>query len=546
MKEEIVEANVLCVGGGVAGLMAAIRAREIGATVVVADKANPVRSGCAATGNDHFRCYIPEAQGQDIQPIVHEILRSQAGGMRNVDFARTWMEKSFEIVKLWDSWGIPMKYNGQWEFAGHAFPGRPFTSLKFSGQATKPVLTEQARKGGAVIIDRVMIFDMLRGDDGTFVALGIGTREERFYVIKAKAVILGTGVCTRLYPSSTPGLMFNMPWSPNNTGDGRIMAYRLGAELVNVELTDQWAGPKYFARAGKATWVGVLRDPKDKPVGPFVTKPDKRYGDVTSDVWHELFQDYWRSGKGPVYMDCRGISEEDHAYMMHWLKHEGNTALVNNLAEEEVDVRESPVEFTTYEMILAKGVFYNEKAETSVKGLYAAGDEFFGGISHAAIFGWIAGENAARLAKDAGSSETGSAKKGIEDRKHLVNEILNRKKGATWQEVNIALQQIMEDYAGSVRSETLLEAGLNYLHRLKKKADSLLMAKNQHELMHCLEVLNLIDLGELLFITARERKETRGRHIRADYTFTNPLAEKFLIVKKVNGRPVTEWREVKR
>ena len=155
-------------------------------------------------------------------------------------------------------------------------------------------------------------------------------------------------------------------------------------------------------------------------------------------------------------------------------------------------------------------------------------------------------QNAARLTKDAGASETRSAKKGIEDRKHLVNEILNRKKGATWQEVNIALQQIMEDYAGSVRSETLLEAGLNYLHRLKKKADSLLMAKNQHELMHCLEVLNLIDLGELLFITAKERKETRGRHIRADYTFTNPLSEKFLIVKKVNGRPVTEWREVKR
>ena len=66
MKEEIVETDVLCIGGGPAGLMAAIRASELGAKVVVADKANTVRSGSAATGCDHFAAYIPEVHGPDI------------------------------------------------------------------------------------------------------------------------------------------------------------------------------------------------------------------------------------------------------------------------------------------------------------------------------------------------------------------------------------------------------------------------------------------------------------------------------------------------
>jgi len=545
MKEEIIEADVLCVGGGPAGLMAAIRASELGAKVVVADKGNTVRSGSAATGNDHFRCYIPEIHGPDIKPIVEELAQSQAGGMKHIGFMRSWMEKSFDIVKLWDSWGIPMKYQGRYEFAGHAFPGRPIMALKYSGEQQKPILTREALKRGAIIVNRTMVFDLLH-ESGSILALGIDTREDRVTVFQTKSVVLGTGVCTRLYPGPTPGWLFNMAYSPSNTGDGRAMAFRVGAELANLELTMRWAGPKYLARCGKATWVGVLRDPQGKPVGPFVTKPDKRYGDIAGDVWHTLFEDYLKAGKGPVYMDCSGISDEDFEYMMHWMKHEGNGALLDHFDEEGIDIRKNPVEFMTYETILAGGVHYNEKGETSVKGLYAAGDELFGGISCAAVFGWIAGESAARYSREAESFKIEKGREKISAKKAFLDEVRTREAGANWQEVNIALQQVMQDYAGPLRSETLLEAGLSHLRRLKEKAYSTMVAKNQHELIHCLEVLNLIELGELVIITANERKETRGRHVRADYPFTNPLLQKMLIVKKIEEQPVTEWTEIKR
>jgi succinate dehydrogenase/fumarate reductase flavoprotein subunit len=320
MNREVVEADVLCVGGGIAGLMAAIRAAELGAKVVVAEKANTLRSGAGATGNDHFRCYIPEFHGSDIKPVVEEVANSQVGWSRTKTFVQTWMEKSFDVVKLWNSWGIPMKHGRKWEFSGHTLPGGTFTTLKYAGQNQKPILTREVRKRGGALINRVMVVDLLRDAHRITGAIGVDTREEKLILFQAKSVVLGTGNCVMLYPGPTPGWMFNRADPPSTTGDGRIMAYRAGAALVNMEMPRRWAGPKYFSRCGKATWIGVLKDPQGKSIGSFITKPDRRYGDAISDAYPTLFDDYARSGEGPVYMDCRGMSNEDYQYMMHGLE----------------------------------------------------------------------------------------------------------------------------------------------------------------------------------------------------------------------------------
>jgi succinate dehydrogenase/fumarate reductase flavoprotein subunit len=124
---------------------------------------------------------------------------------------------------------------------------------------------------------------------------------------------------------------------------------------------------------------------------------------------------------------------------------------------------------------------------------------------------------------------------------------MNRDNGAGWKEANLALQQIMQDYAGvEVRSETLLKAGLKYLRDLREKAKESLMVENAHELMRALETFDLMDCGEVIILAALERKETRGMHRRSDYPFTNPLLQdKFLSIQRRNGKTVTGWREKK-
>lgn len=544
LKEKRIETDVLCIGGGIAGLMAAIRASECGSRVLVAEKANTLYSGSGGLGNDHFMCYLPEIHGPDIEPIIDEFQRGQQGGLRHRSFIRAWLERSREIVGLWDSWGIPMKYKGRYEFAGHALPGQPLMHLHYAGADQKRILTERALKSKGEILNRVMCFNLLYDKGRVCGAMGTNTREDEILVIKSISIVLGTGSVMRLYPASTPARMFNTRLSPTCVGDGRIMAYRAGAELASMEIPLIRCGPKYFAHAGKATWAGVLRDPSGKPVGPFVNKPDNKYGDPVVDIYQDIFIDYKKSGRGPVYMDCDGLSDEELEYMLHWLRNEGNVSLLDHLKEEGIDIRKNPIEFWTYENELFPrgGIYYNERAETSVSGLYAAGDEFFGGISGAAVFGWIAGENAAAYSKGHDRVESNCFETQLEENKSIFIELRNRSVGAEWTEANIALQQIMWDYAGLVRSDTLLKAGHQALSRLKEKAYRVMMARNPHELMRCLEVLNMIEIGELVFLTARERKETRGKHIRVDYPFTNPLLEKLLVVRKVQGRPFLEWR----
>ena len=550
LKTNHIETDVLCVGGGIAGLMAGIRSAESGAKTLIVDKGNVKYSGAGATGNDHFQCYIPEVHGYDFDAMIEEFQTGQQASIRDINFIRTWLGHSFELVKLWEQYGIPMKYHGKWEFAGHAMPGDKLCHLHYAGKHQKSILMEQSKKVGAKIINRVMCFELLRDNHGVCGAIGLHVRTGEIYFFHAKAVVLGTGSAVRLFQGGTPATLFNVRLSPNCVGDGRAMAYRAGADLASLEIPLFRCGPSYFARAGKATWAGVLRDPNGKPCGPFVTKPDIKYGDPVVDVHQDLFMRYRDNGTGPVYMDCTGLSPEEVDYMAFWLENEGNVALLDAFKAEGKYIGNTPLEFRSYDRELQPrgGVFYDEKGRTSIPGLYAAGDEFFGAISCAAVFGWLAGGNAAVYSKnnsqrmpDADPMDTNP----MLDHIQRINTRPASSGTCHWLEANRAIQQIMSDYAGLVRSESMLKAGQNGLSRLRAKTQSLLAADNPHELMRCVEVLNLLEVGRLIFTTANERKETRGKHIRKDYPFTHPHLNKLLIIRQNNGKDEIEWRSVK-
>ena len=551
-EKKPLEVDVLVVGGGIAGLMAAINAAGQGASAMVAEKANTKRSGSGATGNDHFCCYIPEVHGDDMDPIMREYKNSLVGGFADDSLTIKFLKQTFDRVRDWDRWGISMRPTGKWEFTGHAFPGRPRIWLKYAGHNQKEVLTRQARKQGVLIENHLPITDVITQDGEAIGAIGLSVREEEpvLKIIRAKAVILATGSASRLYPpAATPGALFNTAFCPSCTGAAQAVAYRAGAKLINMEFPNRHAGPKFLARCGKATWIGVVADPHGKPVGPFVSRPTKELGDITADVWNTVFTDMLESGRGPAYMDCSGTSKEDIEYMMWGLKSEGNTAMLDYMKKEGIDVRKHMVEFMQYEPhLIGRGVEIDLNGETCVHGLFAAGDpvgNFRADIAGAATYGWIAGGSAAERAKGIRAFQKAEKSPVTEERAKIYSAFTARDHGPDWREANIALQQIMKDYAGVVvRSETLLKAGLKYFRDLREKVLGTMTAANSHSLMRCLEVLDLMECGEMVFLTALERKETRALHKRSDFPFTNPLlADKFLTIQEVRGEASVEWRE---
>ncbi len=546
------ECDVLVAGGGVAGLMAAIAAADRGAKVIVAEKANSKRSGSGATGNDHFLCYIPEVHGEDPSEFIQEMESSQIGGNNDMDLVRRYVDECFDRVKDWDAWGVGMREHGDWEFNGHAKPGHLKVWLKYAGREQKPIFTREALKRGVTILNHHPFAEVITGEDGT-VAGGIcvDLTEEipKMQVIRAKSVVLATGNVNRLFGSRTMGWMFNMAGCPSDVCTGRAAAYRAGARLVNLDMTGMGAGCKYFNRGGKATWIGVYSDIEGKPLGPFVTKPSKEYGDLAGDVWREMFTLKNSQGE-PVFMNCSEIQDEDLDYMLWGLTNEGNVATMDHLKEEGFDFKKHMVEFDAKDGgSLGGGIDIDINAGCTVPGLYAAGDEtgnFRADMGGAATFGHIAGVSAAEYSQgkeNRNAEQMPAAAEWLE--KH--SQILERPADnscPSWKELNVAVQQVMSDYCGPyVRSEHMMQTGLTHLKRLQKQVERM-CAKNSHEFMRCIEVEDMFLMGELAFYSAMERKETRGRHRRVDYPFTNSLLnQKFVTIEKSDKGPSVGWRD---
>lgn len=565
-KDVILETDVLVIGGGIAGCMAAIRARELGADVTLLEKGNTRRSGSAATGIDHCWSYIPHIHGPEcsVEDIVEDHARN-ADGFIFKDLVYTIASNSYQRILDLERFGVPMRdEKGDFRLVKkiHRVP----SFIHFAGRDMKVKLTNEARKKGVNIINRVMVTDLVVKDGEVAGCVGLSTRIPEVFLIKAKSVVITTGNIFRLYRNPT-GLPFNTGFPPAETGDGHAMALRAGAELINMEFITMQTGPKNFQRCGRGTYVpGIIRNGLGLPLDEKtrdLTRPDPTGRDGTganiipgawsvgameAEVESPLgFIQALQTGRGPIYMDCTGNTKAQTEYIEWALRNEGNTVFLDYLAQEGLNLGKNPIEFAVYEPKLSEsnsGLHINVRCETSLPGLYAAGDAI-GGVKRAVCpgaltLGWLAGEQAAGRSRAVKYSALNLVKERVvRERREMINQLSSRRAGASWQEAQLALQNIMDYYCGLVRSETLLKAGLGHLSRLRARVLNEAYSANMHELYRNFEIFNLLDIAEVIITTALDRKESRvkpGYHFRADYPQQDDVNwRKFLSVKRDAG-----------
>jgi succinate dehydrogenase/fumarate reductase flavoprotein subunit len=550
-SEEKIETDVLVVGAGTGGMMAAIAAADGGAQVVLCEKGNAMRSGGIRGGNDHFLCYIPGIHTPAVwDNILHSSLTMSVGTADADVFVRLW-ERSYEVVKKWEDYGINMKTNGHYEFTGHSYPGssgrmgEPGKTdriwLHFSDLKLSTKLEKQVRDRNVKIMNRVMVTDLLKNSDGRVAgAIGISTREPKLYIFQAKSVIYNTGGVNpnRLYP--TPFVMGYSLAEPE-TGDGDLLAYRGGADIMGAEFLNRHVSVVYGPFYGKASWIGVVRDANGNAIAPpYLSKPDLENGDMSAQNT-EAMDRVWAMGKGPVWMDTRQATDEDMAYMRFGFDSEAMQPLMSWLEDEKIDIRKSRFEFAPTQPMIQMRTRVDTDCMTTVKGLFSTVRPI---LARNAISGMIAGEAAAKHASEVKSANLENNRGQIERAKEQYEIFLGREGSqyADWTEAQWAIWQIMHRYAlPPLRTENTLKTGHARLLRLRDKAKQTLKAANPHELYHCLEVLNLMDIAELVILATIERKESRGEAHRLDYPFVNPMLAKILLAYQKDGKPAFKW-----
>lgn len=552
-KSKIIKTDFLIIGGGIAGLEAALTAAGLGVDVAVAEKADTRRSGNGANGNDHYMCYIPECHGTDFDLVISQIRETMEGPWQDLDLLRYMMRRSFEIVQEWESLGIRMRPTGTYRFEGHAMPNRQRYHLKYDGADQKKILTETALKRGARIYNKVFINDILKNKEGRAVgAVGFSIQEDEpeLVVFQCKAVLVATAQAMRLYPHGNPTYIFNTHSCPAAAG-GAAIAYRAGVKLINLDVPYIHAGIKGFHRSGKATWIGVLSDINGKSISPFCQKPNRETGDAMMDIWPTIFGERLANGTGPTYMNCTQCTPEDLAYQERAFESEGIDSITDYCHQRGIDLSKTMVEFGSYDYSLGqRGIEIDIHAATNVPGIYAAGvccGNVRGNITNASVWGKTAAECVAEYIRTV-PEESVESHPLIRQRQKQYETYMNRENGADWLEANSTLQQIMGDYVGlKVRSEDMLRAGIKYLNDLRDYTLAEISCEDSHQLMRAMEVLDLIDLGKAVALTSENRKETRGHHHRVDYTYTNPLLNNMFqtIYRDESGETHMEFRPMR-
>lgn len=517
MKTEIITSDVLIIGGGTSGCYAAltIAGQRPELNVVIAEKANIIRSGCLAAGVNALNAYITE--GRKPQDYV-DYATKDANGIVRSDLLLSMSQGLNRVTAKLEELGLVIlkDENGKYVTRGNR-------NIKINGENIKPILAEAVRaQKNVTVINHVNITDYITEQDRVTGAYGFDVNEKKAYIFSAKAILCATGGAAGLYRPNNPGFSRHKMWYPPfNTGAGYAMGILAGAEMTTFEMRfialrckDTIAPTGTIAQGVGAKQINSLGDVYETKYG--ITTEERVYGTVAEN----------QEGRGPCYLHTEGIKDEQGKDL---LKAYLNMAPSQTLKwiESGKEPNEQDVEIEGTEPYIvgghtASGYWIDDARRTTLKGLYAAGD-VAGGCPQKYVTGaLVEGEIAAEtILKDL---ELADADLQSEEELEKLAEKADREYEAYFAEkksffgteqVEEAMQKVMDAYAGGI--------GTNYRYNEKQlniaeeKIDQLLAltkdltAKDTDDLLHIYEVKERLVVCKSVIAHLKARKETRWR-----------------------------------
>ena len=545
MKTEIVRTDVLIIGGGTSGCYAALTIAEEkkDLRVVIAEKANIIRSGCLAAGVNALNAYITE--GRTPQDYV-DYAKKDAAGIVREDLLYTMSEGLNRVTAKLEELGLVIlkDENGKYVTRGNR-------NIKINGENIKPILAEAVKEQENVrVINHVNVTDYIVEDGRIAGAYGFDVNEKKAYLFLAGAVLCATGGAAGLYRPNNPGFSRHKMWYPPfNTGAGYAMGILAGAEMTTFEMRfialrckDTIAPTGTIAQGVGAKQINSKGEIYETKYG--ITTQERVYGTVAEN----------QEGRGPCYLHTEGITKEQgqdllKAYLnmapsqtLKWIE--------SGKAPEEQDVEIEGTEPYIVGGHTASGYWVDAKRRTTLKGLYAAGD-VTGGCPQKYVTGaLVEGEIAAKtiltdLAEDAGEKAV------LEQR---AEQLLKEETAAyeayfsgeeafyTTEQLEEAMQKVMDAYAGGIGTnyrynEKQLKIAEQKIRQLSELTGTL-KANDMDDLLHIYELKERLVVCESVIAHLKARKETRwqGFSQNMDYPKKSEEWDKYVNSVRRNGK----------
>lgn len=535
MKTEVLNTDILIIGGGTAGCYAALTISENSdKKVLICEKAHIKRSGCLAAGVSALNAYIVE--GRTPQDYV-DYAKKDADGIVREDLLLTMSQRLNKVTHRLEQLGLVIlkDENGKYVARGNR-------NLKINGENIKPILAQAVEKAENVqVLNRVNVIDFAVKDNKINGAFAIGIENDTFYTINAKAVIIATGGAAGLYKPNNPGFSRHKMWYPPfNTGAGYAMGINAGAEMTTFEMRfialrckDTIAPTGTLAQGVGAKQVNSLGEVYEAKYG--LTTSERVYGTVNEN----------QEGRGPCYLRTEGITPQQDDSLIRAYLNMAPSQTIKWIESGKLPSQQN-VEIEGTEPYIvgghtASGYWVDTNRATTIQGLFAGGD-VAGGCPQKYVTGALAeGEIAALSAVNyVDNSKQGSIEQSDID-KH-INEVIGfiTKKNSpyTTEQLEEAMQTIMDSYAGGIKTnyrfnEKQLDIA-DYKIKQLMSLVSTLYAEDFQELMYIYELKERLTVCRSVIAHLKARKETRWHSFAENLDYPNKDEKNFN--KYVNSR----------